>query len=228
MPSPVFISGVSGYLGHALVPLLNRRGFEVRAVVRAGSRVPPGCNALVGDALRTESFAGHVKGCKTLVHLTGARHPAPWKGAEFEAVDRVSLEASLRAAIDGSVRHFVYVSVAHPAPVMKDYIRVRRRCEEAIRRTGIAATILRPWYVLGPGHRWPVMLSPVYWAMERIPFTREGALRLGLVTLDQMALALDRSIAELPLGNRVVDVAGIRRLASTAPGKEMRIESGVC
>jgi uncharacterized protein YbjT (DUF2867 family) len=28
----------------------------------------------------------------------------------------------------------------------------RTRCEEMIRESGLNATILRPWYVLGPGH----------------------------------------------------------------------------
>ena len=31
------------------------------------------------------------------------------------------------------------------------------------------ATILRPWYVLGPGRRWPVMLLPAYWLMGLLP-----------------------------------------------------------
>ena len=54
------------------------------------------------------------------------------------------------------------------------------------------ATILRPWYVLGPGHRWPYFLIPIYKLMELLPSTREGATRLGLVTLEQMVRALVR------------------------------------
>ena len=45
----------------------------------------------------------------------------------------------------------VYVSVAHPAPVMRDYIAARTEAEDAIRKARVNATILRPWYVLGPG-----------------------------------------------------------------------------
>ena len=52
------------------------------------------------------------------------------------------------------------------------------------------ATVLRPWYVLGPGHRWPYMLVPFYWLMERVPSKRETAQRLGLVTHAQMIAAL--------------------------------------
>ena len=73
---------------------------------------------------------------------------------------------------------------------MKLYIEVREECETIICNSGLNATILRPWYVLGPGHRWPYALLPAYWLMERIPATREAALRLGLVTLPQILNAL--------------------------------------
>ena len=87
------------------------------------------------------------------------------------------------------------VSVAHPAPAMKAYIEVRTRCEELIRTSGLHATILRPWYVLGPGHYWPYLLKPFYWMARQIPASRAGAKRLGLVTLTQMISALAASVA---------------------------------
>jgi len=65
--------------------------------------------------------------------------------------------------------------------------------------------ILRPWYVLGPGHRWPYALVPLYKVCEWLPFTRAAALRLGLVTLDQTDPALvERGIARA--GTRIVGV----------------------
>ncbi len=55
--------------------------------------------------------------------------------------------------------------------VMKAYQAARAEGERMIRESGLAATILRPWYVLGPGHRWPYALVPMYWLFERIPAT---------------------------------------------------------
>ena len=49
-----------------------------------------------------------------------------------------------------------------------------------------------PWYVLGPGHRWPYLLLPMYKLMELLPSTRAGATRLGLVTLEQMFALFSR------------------------------------
>ena len=121
-----------------------------------------------------------------------------------------SIQAAVKAAKFASVRHFIYVSVAHPAPVMKAYIEVRSTGEELIRKAGLDATILRPWYVLGPGHQWPHALRPVYWLMERLPATRDSARRLGLVTLRQMAAALVRAVENPARGIRLVEVPEIR------------------
>jgi hypothetical protein len=65
--------------------------------------------------------------------------------------------------------------------------------------------------VLGPGHRWPYILLPMYWLMEFIPSTRETALRLGLVTLQQMLNALVAAVENPCQGPRILDVAAIRQ-----------------
>ena len=94
---------------------------------------------------------------------------------------------------------------------MKAYQEVRAEGEKMIRDSGLAATVICPWYVLGPGHRWPYTLIPMYWLLEHIPSTRDTAKRLGLVTLDQMVNALVRSV-ELPAdGIRVLDVPAIKQ-----------------
>ena len=116
------------------------------------------------------------------------------------------------AAKAAGVEHFVYVSVAHPAPVMKAYIAVRRECETLLMASGLKATILRPWYILGPGHWWPLALQPVYRLMEQIPSTQAAALRLGLVTLHDMLAALVWAIEHPPETVRVIEVPEIRRL----------------
>jgi len=95
--------------------------------------------------------------------------------------------------------------------VMKAYIAVREECEQIIRESGVNATILQPWYVLGPGHRWPYALLPIYWIMERIPKTRDSALRLGLVTLPQIVNTLAAAVENPCQGIRILEVPDIRR-----------------
>ncbi len=70
--------------------------------------------------------------------------------------------------------------------------------EAAIAGSGVRATILRPWYVVGPGHRWPLILTPLYALATRAPHWRPAAQRLGLVSLEQMTGALVRAVEKPP------------------------------
>jgi uncharacterized protein YbjT (DUF2867 family) len=94
--------------------------------------------------------------------------------------------------------------------MMHAYIAVRCECEAAIGAAGLNATILRPWYVLGPGHWWPYLLLPMYKFAKLLPATRAGAERLGLVTLEQMTSALTVAVENPAQGRRVVTVPEIR------------------
>ena len=130
-------------------------------------------------------------------------------------MDLASIRATTAAAVRAGARHLVYVSVAHPAPVMKAYIAARQKGEALVEATGIPATILRPWYVLGPGHRWPHVLMPLYAVLRWFPKTRESAERLGLVTRSAMVAALVKAVEAPPAtGVRIVGVREIRRSES--------------
>ena len=209
----VFITGGTGYMGRHLIPPLLKGGHNIRALVRPGSqsKLPPGCTPEFGDALKAESYAHLVPPSDTFVQLVGTPKPNPRKGQQFRAIDYKSGMAAVTAAKQAGIRHFVYVSVAHPAPLMQAYIEPRVEVEEAITASVLNATILRPWYVLGPGHRWPYLVLPVYWIMGAIPSKRATAVRLGLVTLQQMVAALVDAIENPAQGIRIIEVPDIRR-----------------
>lgn len=211
----VLVAGGTGYVGQRLVTALLRRGHRVRVLTRAASasRVPAGAEAVIGDALDPESYTAAVRPRDTIIHLVGTPHPSPKKAAEFQQVDLPSIEAAVAAASRAGAAHLVYVSVAHPAPVMKAYIEVRRAGEAAIAAVGLTSTILQPWYVLGPGHWWPIVLLPLYGVANLIPGARAGAQRLGLVTIRQMVGALVSAVEHPPVHatSRVVKVPGIRK-----------------
>jgi uncharacterized protein YbjT (DUF2867 family) len=209
----VFVTGGTGYIGTRLIPALLARGHRVRALSRTQSvdRVAAGAVTLIGDALDPRSFVAALGRSDTLVHLVGTPHPGPAKVAEFLRVDLASVQASVTAAREAGIAHFIYISVARPAPVMAAYIAARAAGEQAIADARLTATVLRPWYVIGPGHRWPLLLVPFYALAELVPAWREGARRLGLVTLDQIVRAIVRTVEQPPPSGtiRLVDVEGI-------------------
>ena len=185
----------------------------MRALVREGSegKLPPGCEPVVGNALDETTFAPRVAPADTFLQLVGVAHPSPARAAEFRSVDLASVRASAKAAAAAGVSHFVYVSVAQPAPVMKAYVEARAEGETAIRAAGLNATFLRPWYVLGPGHRWPYLFLPVYRLLQLS--RRRGTRRDGSTpcTLERMMAALVAAVEEPAAGIRIVETQQIRR-----------------
>jgi uncharacterized protein YbjT (DUF2867 family) len=220
----VFLTGGTGYMGRRLIPRLVTQGHAVHALVRPGSegKLPAGATPVTGNVLDAQSFVHAIPSDSIVVHLVGTPRPSPAKAAQFEAVDFVSVRECIAAAKSAGARHFVYVSVAQPAPIMRAYVDVRARGEALLRASGLPHTVLRPWYVLGPGHRWAYALIPLYWYWNARSSTRAAAQRLGLVTLDQMLSALTWAVDTAGDESRLLEVPAIR----TFGGKKPRTAQG--
>ena len=210
----IFVTGGTGYLGRFLIPQLVQRGHTVTTLVRAGSekRLPTGARAVIGNALDHSSFKNLIRPAETFVQLVGVPHPSPAKARQFQSVDLVSVRESVAAATPAGIQHFVYLSVAQPAPVMRAYLAVRAEGESLIRASGLNATFIRALYVLGPGHWWPYALLPIFWLFSLIPSKRASVLRLMPVTLQQTVRTLVQAIENPPTGIRIIEAPEIRAM----------------
>jgi uncharacterized protein YbjT (DUF2867 family) len=214
----VFVTGATGFMGRVLVRALLARGHMVRALVRAGSeaRLPAGCQVVVGDALDPDGYAAAVQEGDVFVHLAGVAHPSPAKAQQFRDIDLAATDAAARVARARGASRLVYVSVASPAPVMRSYVAARMAGEVAVIATGLPASILRPWYVLGPGRRWPLLLAPLYLLARLFPASRATARRLGLLDRGHMLAGLLAAIDARGDGVSVLDVPALKRLGAQA------------
>lgn len=231
-PRIVFITGGTGYIGAPLIHALVARGHRVRALVRPASRsratqlLPTDCDIVEGNALDASSFAAAVRGADTFVQMVGVPHPSPRKAQAFRDIDFAAALAGLSAAKKGHAGHFVYLSVTQfadgKAPAMQAYVASRAEAEARIAADAgaghLCATFLRPWYVIGPGHRWPLWLKPLYWLASLVPSTRDNAAAMGLVTREEMVAALIDAIEHPPLDLRIIGVPQIREIAAAQKG----------
>ena len=207
----VFVTGGTGYIGSRVIPALIARGHIVRALIRPGSekRLPKDARPILGNALDASSFARHIEPSDTFLQLVGVAHPGPSKAEEFKKIDLVSVRESVGAVKGSSIRHFIYLSVAQPAPAMKAYVEVRAEGERLVRETGLPATFVRPWYVLGPGHWWPYAILPMYWIWGAFPKHRDTARRLYPVKLADVIRTIVDAVEHPPKDVRIVEAPEI-------------------
>lgn len=216
MKQNIFITGGTGYIGRRLIKtLLAEKNYSVRALVRKGSerKVPGGCEIVFGDALNAETYKDMVPENSVFVHLVGVHHPSPAKKEEFKKIDLVSIKEAVKAAEYSKAKHFIYLSVSQfPSFVMHNYQQARKRGESLVKSSGIPCTFLRPWYVLGPGHWWPVIFQPFFFFARMIKSLRKSIVHRQYVTIRQMIAALRIAIKNTPLYVMVMEIEDIKQL----------------
>ncbi|MFN8243332.1 MAG: NAD-dependent epimerase/dehydratase family protein [Ferruginibacter sp.] len=194
MSKDIFITGGTGYIGSRLIKALTARGgYTIHVLVRKDSvhTLPAGCIAVVGDALDNSTYREMIPNGCLFVHLVGVAHPTPAKKEQFQHIDLASVEQAILATRKRTIGRFIYLSVAmYPTRIMQAFQQVRARGEALLLQESYPCSFLRPWYVLGPGHWWPILLKPVYLILRLLPSKKEMAQQLDTITIRQMIAAL--------------------------------------
>jgi nucleoside-diphosphate-sugar epimerase len=214
MMQTVFITGATGYMGTRLIKMLLARGHRVIALTRAQSRhkVPAGAELITGNPFDENSFYEFIPQGAVFVQLLGVPHPSPAKAQQFSSIDLASVKASANAAAKAGVSHFIYVSVSmQQSKLMQAYQQVRRQGEAYCISKQLNCTFIRPWYVLGPGHWWPVLLLPVYALANMVPAWKRKAAGMALVTLPQMLATLVSAVEAEPQPQSVIEIPAIKK-----------------
>lgn len=212
----IFITGGTGYIGKRLIRQLIARGHRVIALARKGSehKVPEGAIVITGDPFDANSFQDRVPKDSVWVQLLGVSHPSPSKAQQFREIDLRSVKTTADAAVHAKAVHFIYVSVAMaPSKLMHAYQQVRQKGEQYCLDKKLNCTFIRPWYVLGPGHWWPILLLPLYGLAEIVPSWKQKARSMALVTIRQMLASLINAIEGPVRLLRIVEVKDIREAA---------------
>jgi uncharacterized protein YbjT (DUF2867 family) len=212
----IFITGGTGYMGTRLITLLLAKGYAIKALVRKGSekKIPTDCKYIIADPFEPTEFENQISPGSVFIQLLGVSHPSPKKKDEFRSIDLRSVKASADAAKHAGVVHFIYISVAQtPTRVMHEYQSCRAEGEKYILGTNIPATFIRPWYVVGPGHYWPIIFLPLFKILELIPATSKKAMALRLVSIKQMLNALLYAVENKPTDKaNIIEIDRILKL----------------
>jgi nucleoside-diphosphate-sugar epimerase len=236
----IFVTGATGYIGHAVVGELVALGHEVTGLVRDDAKAALvrrlGARAVIGDIADPASYREHAAEHDALVHAAFSSGP----GAV--AADRTTVETLIAAARAGRARSLVYTSgiwvlgatgdspafegapTDHPMPL----VAWRPGHERLALEAGIhhlASAVIRPGIVYGGRGG----LTGDYFASAEkdgaAAYVGDGTNRLPMIHVEDLARFYRRIVEHHARGvfhavdGNAVPLAEVARAASEAAGK---------
>jgi len=209
----VFLTGATGFVGHAVIRALRAHGYAVRCLVRRGSELDlRGLEAIErveGDVLSPAALERDMEGCDTVVHLVGIIREEPATLSTFERIHTQGTINVLEVAATTGVRRYVHMSALGVRPGARArYHRSKWAAEEAVRASPIPWTIFRPSIIYGRGDRFVNILAGLIRRYPVVPVIGSGQQRLQPVPVEHVAEAFARAV-ELPASvKHTYDVGG--------------------
>ncbi len=173
---PVFVTGVTGYVGGRLVPRLLDAGYSTRCFARDRRKVEArvwaerdGVEIVEGDVADTAALARAMTGCRAAYYLV---HSMIAAGAEYADRDRALAESFAAAAEQAGVERIVYLGgLGETGDGLSEHLASRREVEHALASGAVPVTVLRAAMIIGSGsasfeilryltERLPLMVTP--------------------------------------------------------------------
>lgn len=168
-----FITGALGFIGGALAARLREQGIEVRGV---DARAEPSLGIVAGDISQPGEWQRNAQGCELFIH-TAAIVSLRSGLEDFHRVNVLGTANALAAAAGGDAQRFVQLSSVtvfgndfpdqveeeHPVRLLGvPYVDTKIAGEQVVLQAHasgrLAATVVRPGDVYGPGSRpWIVL-----------------------------------------------------------------------
>jgi uncharacterized protein YbjT (DUF2867 family) len=150
-PTPVLVTGATGYIGARLVNRLEHEGRQVRCLARRprrlAGRVAPTTEIVAGDLLAAESLGPAMRGVRVAYYLVHSMDT----GGDFAALDRQAATNFAGSARAAGVRHIVYLSGLGSGCGLSRHLASRHEVGTILRSSGIVTTELRASIVIGAG-----------------------------------------------------------------------------
>lgn len=187
-PKKILLTGVSGYIGGRLLPLLVAQGDRVRCLNRRSLSLPEIDSAAVevaiGDALNLDTLQAALDGIDTayyLIHSMGDKE-------DFEQTDRRAAENFAKACSEQGVKRIIYLGgLGNPSDKLSKHLRSRQEIGDVLRTSTSQVLEFRASIIIGSGslsfemiralvERLPVMICPKWVRVIAQPIAIEDVL----------------------------------------------------
>jgi uncharacterized protein YbjT (DUF2867 family)/ligand-binding SRPBCC domain-containing protein len=210
------VAGGTGFVGGAIAAELHRRGHRVIVLSHRGEEtrgaLPDSVELRRVDVATGAGLPGALAGLDALVISLAFRNnpiEAPRRGQTFMAVDAAGTERLVAAAVEAGVARLVYMSGAGAAAdAPRHWFRAKWRAETAVRESGVAATIIRPTWVYGPGDVSLNRFLGFARNLQFVPMTNFGRQQLAPVFIDDAARLAADSLADPAAVGQVFELGG--------------------
>ena len=211
----ILVTGATGFVGMSVVRALRTRGRDVRCLVRSPARarriVDYGVELAYGDVTDPPSVARAMVGVDAVVHLVAIIRERGKR--TFDLVNRQATETVAYEARQAGVRHMVHVSAigAQDNPAYP-YLQSKWQGEQAVLRSGVAYTILRPSLLFGAGDEFVNTLAGLVRALPIVPVAGSGKSLLQPISVEEVGAIVAEVAGSPRFGGRTIEIGGPQRL----------------
>jgi uncharacterized protein YbjT (DUF2867 family) len=149
----LFIAGATGATGQVLVPMAAAAGHDLVLHVRpqSAARSPLGADprARVFELGDPAALAGALAGCEAVISLVGTMRNRFKAGDTYESSDVGTTQQLADGAKAAGVGRFLLLG-SYGAGGAGAYLKMKARCEQIVKDSGLRYTIFRPSMLVSP------------------------------------------------------------------------------
>lgn len=206
----ILLTGGTGVVGSALLPMLLEQGHDVRCLVRDPRRLGPNrvrVQLSLADLGDPRGLRHAVRGVHTVIHLAAAVRDQPPR--RVEEITALGTHRLIAAAEQAGVERFVFFSALGATTFQRTrFFRAKALAEERVEGSPLATTIFSPSIIYDVDDTWVTWMRRLA-LLPLLPISGRGTAAYEPIWAQDVARAV---VAALPEPAPRYELAGPERL----------------
>lgn len=202
----ILLTGITGYVGGALVPRLERDGHELVGLARNPARASVDVPLVQGDVLTGDGLDEALDGVDVAYYLIHSMEKA--SNGSFAQREEQGAQAFAEAAARAGVRRIVYLGGIKPAGAVSPHMASRLKVEDLLLEAVPDSVGLRASIVIGARSRSFRFLVKLVERVPVLPMPPWTRYRTQPIDGRDMLEFLARAATSSEVGGRSLDIAG--------------------